>query len=195
MSRLSELLKEIRALEDRVADEVAKEADELGYSIKRGRVFFEREISSKHRQFTKRLSDYFSESSWPGLLVSPIVYSLIIPVVIFDIMIFIYQLICLPVYKIPKVRRSDYIVIDHHKLQYLNYIERFNCVYCSYAGGIIAYVQEVAARSELYWCPIKHSQRVENTHSHYHDFLPYGDAEAYVNELKNLRDKVKKLND
>ena len=190
MSGLKELLDEIRELEERVTEEISREANELGYSIKRGRVRFEKEISRQHRQLTKKLSKYLDECSWPGLVVSPIVYSLIVPVVIFDVLVWFYQLICFPVYKIPKVNRSDYIVLDRHKLQYLNIIERFNCMYCGYVNGFIAYAQEVGARSEQYWCPIKHAQRLENSHPRYHEFLPYGNADAYVDELDNIRKKL-----
>ena len=35
-----------------------------------------------------------------------------------------YQAICFPVYKIPKVRRRDYLVFDRHHLAYLNVIEK-----------------------------------------------------------------------
>ena len=191
MSGLKELLGEIQALEERVADEIGKEADEFGYSIKRGRVRFEKEVRERHRALTKKLKDYFAECTWLGLLVSPIVYSLIVPVLMFDVFIFIYQLLCFPVYKIPKVRRGDYIFLDRHKLRYLNLIERFNCVYCGYINGFIAYVQEVGARSEQYWCPIKHAQKMPNIHSRYHDFFAYGDADAYVKELQRLRRQLK----
>lgn len=191
MSRLKELLGEIQALQERVADEIGKEADEFGYSIRRGRVRFEKEVRDRHRDLTKKIKDYFAECTWLGLLVSPIVYSLIVPVFIFDVFIFFYQQLCFPVYKIPKVRRGDYIFLDRHKLQYLNLIERFNCVYCGYVSGFIAYAQEVGARSEQYWCPIKHAQKMANSHSRYHDFLAYGDADAYVAELQRLKQQLK----
>ena len=191
MSRLKELLSEIQALEERVADEIGKEADEFGYSIRRGRIRFEKEVRVRHRNLTKKIKDYFAECTWLGLLASPIVYSLIVPVFIFDVFIFFYQHLCFPVYKIPKVRRADYIFMDRHKLQYLNLIERFNCLYCGYVNGFIAYVQEVGARSEQYWCPIKHAQKMENCHSRYHGFLAYGDADAYVDELQKLKQQLK----
>ncbi|MCW8909266.1 MAG: hypothetical protein OQK76_01480, partial [Gammaproteobacteria bacterium] len=94
MSRLKELLNEIRELEVRIADEISKEADEFGYTIKRGKVLFDEEISNSHRQLTKTLGEFLGECSWPGLLVSPVVYSLIIPVLIFDVFVFVYQLVC-----------------------------------------------------------------------------------------------------
>ena len=64
--------------------------------------------------------------------------------------------------------------MDRRKLAYLNSIEKFNCVYCEYVNGLIAYVQEIAGRTEQYWCPIKHAMRVKSMHSRYRHFLDYG---------------------
>ncbi len=55
----------------------------------------------------------------------------------------IYQFICFPIYGIPKVSRKDYIVMDRNRLRYLNQMERFNCLYCEYVNGLLAYVQEI----------------------------------------------------
>ena len=65
---------------------------------------------------------------------------------------------CFPIYGIERVQRRRYFAIDRHTLAYLNAIEKANCLYCSHANGVIAYVREVAARTEQYWCPIKHCQ-------------------------------------
>lgn len=190
MSRLQELMQEIRALEERVATEISREAKEFGYTIRNGRIAFSNELLEQHRAGAKRIRRYFSECSWIALAVAPVVYSLIIPVVLFDLFIWVYQATCFPIYRLPKVRRSDYIVIDQHHLKYLNVIERFNCVYCSYANGFLGYAQEVAARSEQYWCPIKHARRMKGAHSRYAGFVAYGDADAYVKEVKLLRQQL-----
>jgi hypothetical protein len=34
-----------------------------------------------------------------------------------------------------------------------------NCVYCGYFNGLIAYVQEIAARTEQFWLPHKACQK------------------------------------
>ena len=190
MSRLQELLEEIRDLEERMADQISREAEQFGYTIKRGRISFENGIVKQHKALAKHIKQYLSECSFLGLVVAPVVYCLIVPVLIFDIFIWFYQMICFPVYGLPKVKRSDYIVFDRHQLKYLNIIERFNCVYCSYANGFIAFVQEVAARSEQYWCPIKHAKRLKGTHARYHDFIAYGDIEGYKIKLDNLRNEL-----
>jgi len=78
-------------------------------------------------------------------------------------------------------------VIDRHRLDYLNGIEKLNCVYCGYFNGLIAYIQEIAARTEQYWCPIKHANRIYTIHSRYHKFLEYGEYEDYQKKLAALR--------
>jgi hypothetical protein len=90
------------------------------------------------------------------------------------------------------VRRQDYFIFDRGHLAYLNAIEKLNCVYCSYANGLIAYVREIASRTEQYWCPIKHARRVIAAHDHYAAFLDYGDAEAYRRDLQALRQELQK---
>jgi hypothetical protein len=104
-----------------------------------------------------------------------------------DLWVTLYQYICFPIYGITRVRRADYIAIDRYKLAYLNAIEKANCDYCSYASGMLAYVREVAARTEQYWCPIRHAQCVRAPHSHDRHFVDYGDAEGYKRELPVLR--------
>jgi len=103
----------------------------------------------------------------------------------------LYQAICFPVYGITKVRRGDYLVFDRHNLHYLNAIEKLNCAYCSYANGVAAYVREVAARTEQYWCPIKHARRLSGHHPYYSHFVDYGDATAFQSQLGKLREELK----
>jgi hypothetical protein len=84
------------------------------------------------------------------------------------------------------------MVIDRGHLAYLNVIEKINCVYCSYANGLIAYVQEIASLTEQYWCPIKHARRVIATHERYRKFVDYGDAESYHTGLAALREELRR---
>jgi hypothetical protein len=48
---------------------------------------------------------------------------------------------------------------------------------------LIAYVREIAGRTEQYWCPIKHARRVVGAHPLYAGFDDYGDADAYKKRL------------
>ena len=60
-------------------------------------------------------------------------------------------------------------------------------MFCSYFNGVIAYVHEVAARTEQYWCPVKHARKLNSIHARYHKFLAYGDAEGYKKRLDDIR--------
>lgn len=110
---------------------------------------------------------------------SPLIYACVLPFLLLDAAVAIYQLVCFPIYGIPKVRRKDYLVFDRGRLAYLNTIEKVGCMYCSYANGLLALITEIAARSEQDFCPIKHAHSLLQTHSRYAKFLPYGDARAY----------------
>ncbi len=107
-----------------------------------------------------------------------------------DISVTIYQQICFRIYHIPLVRRGDFLILDRHHLAYLNAIEQLNCIYCGYASGVIEYVREIAARTEQYWCPIKHARRSPEPHRLYQQFVDYGDVEDYRKRLMQLRKAV-----
>lgn len=183
------LFEKIRALEDEIEEELESKAKELRYQIKNGRVIFEREVLARHKELKTNLFRYIRRARFSVALTAPVIYSLIIPFVILDIFVTVYQLICFPVYGIPKVRHADHIVFDRVKLGYLNGLEKFNCLYCSYCNGLIAYVMEVAARTEQYWCPIKHAQKTRSPHSRYHLFTDYGDGEQYRTKLPIVRNQ------
>ncbi|MDO8678203.1 MAG: hypothetical protein Q7R30_06520 [Acidobacteriota bacterium] len=91
----------------------------------------------------------------------------------------------------PYFRRRACFAIDRHKLAYLNAFEKFNCLFCRYANGLIACVGEVAARTEQYWCPIRHARRTRQPHQHYDAFVDYGDSAAYRRQLPRLRAALK----
>ena len=112
---------------------------------------------------------------------------MIVPLVILDLSVTIYQQICLRIYRIPLVRRSDYLVIDRHHLDNLNGIEKLNCAYCGYGNGLIAYAREITARTEQFWCPIKHARRTLDVHRRAERFFDYGDVSSYQQGSLALR--------
>ena len=48
-------------------------------------------------------------------------------------------------------------------------------------------MQEIAARSEQYWCPIKHAMRLPAIHSGYHKFLDGGNGQDFHKSAAALR--------
>ncbi|MDO9630410.1 MAG: hypothetical protein Q7I92_00725, partial [Humidesulfovibrio sp.] len=185
--RVEDILYRIEALEKELRDELRTIEPRLRYTIQDRKVRFNAEVKKRQKLLVKRWFNYVYDSGFMIVLTIPLVWSALIPMLILDVAIGLYQLICFPVYGIPFVKRREYIVFDRHSLPYLNFIEKLNCTYCAYFNGIMGYVREVAARTEQYWCPIRHARPVKPTHSRYRQFFPYGDAEGYRNGLTEVR--------
>lgn len=186
-NRLGPLLEEIHELERAVAEKVQQTRQTITYEILHGRAVFPAEVRARHRALMKRAWRTLFESSFLTIATAPFIYALILPIAMLDLFVVIYQTVCFPVYQIPKVRRGEYVVIDRYSLAYLNVIEKLNCVYCGYCNGVLAFAREVAARTEQYWCPIKHARRPKGCHSRTCMFCEYGDAEDYAARLQELR--------
>lgn len=187
LTRIDDLLNKIKALESELVDELQKQHEEFLYEIHQRRVYFEERIILQHKQHAVRLFSYIIHAPLKHILTAPFIWACLMPALALDITVSLYQAVCFPVYGIPKVRRQDYLVFDRQYLNYLNLIEKFNCAFCSYFNGLIAYIQEIGARTEQFWCPIKHAQRLKSLHSRYYKFVDFGDAEAYRNKLSQVR--------
>ena len=174
------LLDKLQELDHEIEDELKRQRGQFRYTIREKRIRFEEGVRQRHRELRKGLIRFIRESGLARLLVSPIIYAQIVPLLLLDLAVSLFQAIAFPVYGIAKVPRDDLIVIDRHHLSYLNGIERLNCAFCGYANGLLAWSREIAGRTEEYWCPIKHARRASGQHRRYYDFAEYGDAERYL---------------
>ncbi|MCP5180755.1 MAG: hypothetical protein H6993_02890 [Pseudomonadales bacterium] len=160
------------------------------YSVDAERIRFEQGVKALHRKGRQGVVAYIRGAPLGYILSAPVTYGLIVPIVLLDIAITLYQRVCFPVYGIERVRRGNYLVFDRRHLAYLNAVEKLNCMYCSYGNGVIAYAREVAARTEQFWCPIKHAVAVRGAHARSRDYLEYGDAQAWHEELERVREQL-----
>ena len=188
-NRLNEILSEIKELEKSIQEEIKRKEEEFRYRIRKRKVIFEEEVLLIQKTFSRGIVRYILGARPLNILSAPVIYSMIVPALLLDFFVTLYQLICFPIYGVPKVKRKDHIILDRHYLKYLNAIERLNCDYCSYFNGLASYISEIGARTEQYWCPIKHASGRARPHSRYHRFADYGDAAAYREKLDALRRK------
>src|SRR5690348_5270466 len=128
------LILQIRALEEQLDAELSKQRQQFHFTLHRHKVRFEREVARSHLLLRRRLAGYVLGARPLILLTAPIIYALIVPFMLLDIFVTLYQAVCFPVYGIAKVKRSDYLIYDRAQLGYLNLVEKLNCLYCSYAN-------------------------------------------------------------
>lgn len=62
---------------------------------------------------------------------------------------------------IPPVDRRKYIALDRGRAPFLTSFDRFNCNYCGYANGVLAWAREIVHQVERYWCPLRHAASLE----------------------------------
>jgi hypothetical protein len=185
--RISNLLAQMAALEDELRSALHTQESSIFFQIKGKRVEFEKSVKTAHRKLKKNVFRWLVTNRPQNLITGPIIYGMVLPMLLMDLLVTLFQWTCFPIYGITKVRRSDYIVFDRHHLGYLNFIEKFHCTYCEYGNGLMGYMVEILARTEEYFCPIKHAHKVLGSHARYKHFLSYGDAEDYEKKLEAYR--------
>ncbi len=190
--KIKEMIEEIEAMKIRLGEEIAQHEKHISFEIQNGYVQFEEEVLDKQKENMKNLLSWFRDIPLLHLLASPLIYGMLIPAILFDVILFLYQHIIFRIYKFEFVKRSDYILFDRQYLGYLNPIEKLNCMYCSYFNGLMQYAAAIAGRTELYFCPIKHAKKVAYQHEYYDEFFRYGNEDKYQKKLEALRKKSQK---
>lgn len=190
-SKVSELVDRIAKLENQLIEELRQQQQEFQYELEGKKIRFEIAVLQAHRRLKVAILPWLRASTFRNIISAPFIYPMVVPLAFMDLTVTLYQHICFRLYDIPRVRRGNYVVMDRHQLAYLNGIEKFNCIYCGYGNGVIAYTREIIARTEQYWCPIKHARRVVGTHKRYNNFLNFGDGESYKAERLKFRDQLR----
>lgn len=178
-SKINKLLKEIEQKRSELYEEYLKLADKYSFSFIKWKIVFTNEARESNKKFRKSILDSIFSARVRELLSMPFIYSMIFPVVFLDIFLFIYQQTAIRLYGIPLTRRRDFIEYDRKQLDYLNWIQKFNCLYCSYVNGFLSYAVEIAGRTEKYWCPIKSAKKMSWWHEWQSYFADYGDAKWF----------------
>ncbi len=186
-NRIHQILDQITALENELHTVIEQQEGRLRYQIEGKRIIFEHAIKEAHLKVKMGVFRWIATVRPQNFFTIPIIYGMAVPLVLFDLTVTFYQAACFPIYRIAKVPRANYFVIDHQHLAYLNIIEKAHCMYCSYAVGLLGYAREITARTEQYFCPIKHARKILSAHARYKNFLAYGDAEKLHEKIEEFR--------
>ena len=190
--KIRELLDQIAVLEADLQAALHEQKNRIAFTINGKRVEFEKSVRDAQKQLRRSILRWLVTDRPQNLVTGPIIYFMVIPMLLLDLTITLYQALSFPIYKIAKVSRTDYIVFDRHQLGYLNFYERVHCEYCAYANGLLAYCSEIVARTEQYFCPIKHARKALGTHARYAHYLDYGESENYHERLEQFRRSLAK---
>lgn len=104
-----------------------------------------------------------------------VIYSVVIPIVVLDIWVQVYNTVYFRIMKIPRIDRKEYIIIDRYELKQLTFSQLINCIYCGYVNGVLSWMKAVANQTEIYSCAIKHKRKRsgQEHHDNFYEFEDY----------------------
>ena len=178
-STISRILQEIENKRKELAEEYERIKKKYNFEYIKWKITFSKEQKLENKKKKRSFWQTTKSTTFREYLSIPFIYSMMIPAVILDLFLFMYQQTAMRLYRIPLVKRSDYITLERKHLDYLNWVEKLNCIYCSYVNWLFAYAVEIAWRTENYWCPIKHAKKMTSSHNWEKYFADYGDADWF----------------
>jgi len=191
-SQINKILKDIEQKKGELIRAYEDLMQKYDFKWIRGKIKFSKDKILQNKKFKKHWIKSILWTQLRYLISGPFIYMMLIPVIFLDFCLLIYQQTCFRLYWIPLTKRKDYIMLDRKYLSYLNWFEKLNCIYCSYANGIFSYAVEIAWRTEKYRCPIKHAKKQSGGHNREKFFADYGDAEGFRKEFHNTKCFCKK---
>lgn len=187
-STINKILEEIENKKNDLKKEYQKLRKKYNFEFIKWKITFTKEQKEKNKKKKKSIWQTIFIIEVREILSAPFIYSMIIPAIILDLSLFIYQNTAIRLYGIPLAKRSDYIKYDRKSLDYLNILEKINCLYCSYFNWLLSYAVEVAWRTEKYWCPIKYASKKKWWHNWEKYFADYGDADWFREVFWELKE-------
>ena len=164
---------------DKISDEYDRLKEKYEFKIEWKKIIWNKERKIELKKDKKPVLESIFSVTVREVLSIPFIWMMLIPAFFLDICLFIYQQTAIRLYRIPLAKRSDYIVYDRAQLAYLNWIQKLDCIYCSYFNWLMQYAVEVAWRTEKYWCPIKHATKKHWLHDWEKDFAEYWDSKWF----------------
>lgn len=191
-SKINKILEEIRFKKDELLKEYEVLREKYDFEYIKWKIVFSQKRKEANKKFKLSSIRYVLSSQIRHIISMPFIYAMIIPAIILDIFLCIFQNTCFRLYGIPLVSRSEYISSERKHLDYLNWIQKINCLYCSYVNGIFSYAVEIWWRTEKYWCPIKHARKNNTFHNWQDQFADYGDAEGFQDAFTSNKEYFNK---
>jgi hypothetical protein len=187
-SKIKKILEKMDSLNESLQEEYKHMSEKYGFSIEKRRVIFLQKFKQRNKSFRIPTWEYVIPQNVRHILSMPFIYIMIIPVGTLDLFLVLYNHTALPLYRIPSVKREDHFIYDRQFLDYLNLIQKANCIYCSYVNGLFSFATEIGAQTERYWCPLKAAHKPKHNHSLYKYFADYGNPEEWKEKFNKVCD-------
>jgi hypothetical protein len=109
--RATQIADEIRTLEKELRQEIQRIRIN-SFEIREQAIHFKDEVVTRHRTQALSLLTYLRRAKMKHIICLPIIWSCLLPAIVMDAVVSLYQMLCFSLFGIPKVKRSDHVVFD-----------------------------------------------------------------------------------
>ena len=102
-SRSDGILERIKSIEAELEQRLAAQRKIFRYTIESNRVKFEAATREQHRKLRTGILRFLWDAGFFKLVAAIVIYLQIVPLLLVDLAVTIYQLVCFPIYGITKV--------------------------------------------------------------------------------------------
>lgn len=100
--KVDELLGRIKVLEAELEAEISQRQADFRFRLENRKVRFEQEMLAQQRQFKVGLLRYLAGASWRHMLSALVIYPMIVPILLLDAGVSLYQALCFRFIASPK---------------------------------------------------------------------------------------------
>lgn len=115
-SKINEILKRMDELKSQLQTEYESLMERYDYAIENRKIVFSEKAKGLQKNLRESIPHYLLSAEIRNILSAPFIYAMIVPAVVLDLFLTMFQHTAFPLYGIEKVKRSDHIVFDRRFL-------------------------------------------------------------------------------
>ncbi len=114
--RATQIADEIRTLEQELRQEIQRIRID-SFEITEKAIHFKDEVVIRHRTQALSVLTYLRRAKMKHIVCLPIIWSCLLPAIVMDALVSLYQMLCFLLFGVLKVKRSDHVVFDRRNLK------------------------------------------------------------------------------
>ncbi len=116
LSKIGEILKRMEELKSQLQSEYEALMERYDYAVENRKIVFSEKAKRFQKDVREGVFHYLLSAEIRHLLSIPFIYAMIVPTIVLDLFLTVFQFTAFPLYGIERVRRSDHILFDRKYL-------------------------------------------------------------------------------
>jgi len=103
-SAIQDLIDQFNQIKKNLEMDVESKRKQFDYQFNKKRIIFEKVLLKAHKKLKTGSLRYLFNANLLTIITAPLIYMLIVPLLLLDLFVSLYQAICFPIYKVKKLK-------------------------------------------------------------------------------------------